>query len=48
LFIEKEVDIGLKSNIYEFSSGNAEMKHKVKKMEESIKTKKLDWVSSNH
>jgi hypothetical protein len=47
-FISTDVDIGLKSNIYEFSTEGAELKHKVKRLEDSMKSRKLDWVNTNH
>lgn len=46
--MKADVNIGLKSNIYEFDSEGAEIKHKVKRLEDSMKTRKLNWVNGNH
>ena len=39
--------MGLKNNIYDFPTDQAFMKHKIKRVEESIFSKKKDWINSN-
>ena len=39
--------MGLKNNIYDFKTEQALTKHKIKRVEESIFTKKKEWINSN-
>jgi len=39
--------VGLKNNIYDFKTEQAETRHKIKRVEESIFTKKKEWINKN-
>ena len=44
---EQPVAVGLKNNIYDFQTEGALMRHKIKRVEESIFTKKKEWINAN-
>ena len=43
----KGLAVGLKNNIYDFRTDQAEMKHKIQRVEQSIFSKKKEWIAAN-
>jgi len=43
----KGLAVGLKNNIYDFRTEQAEMKHKIQRVEQSIFSKKKEWITAN-